>query len=109
MLWITGPEPKSLSTPELEYLSAVALGRSPGRRRLEHRHGFSVGGHLLTSRFAGIRLAIQFLRIARRSAYLAQACYFDLELATPGGHLQHVSHANLTRRLGGLPVRDDPA
>lgn len=100
---------RSSPSTKLYDSSAVALRRSTFGENLELPRGLSFCRYFHSHVFARLGLAIQFLRFRRRSAHIAQAQHFDFKLATVISNAQHISDANLARRLRNLPIRMDPA
>src|ERR1051326_5428597 len=99
----------SAPAPELDNFPAIAFGRPPGWYGLELAHRFALLCRLQAQRAAFFRLAIERLGHRCRAAHLAEQQDLHMEVAAVIRYPQHVSHPDFTRRLGGLPVRLDPA
>lgn len=99
----------SRSAAKLNDFAAIAFRWSAFRQRREILHRFSLVRQFLPQFTAGLRLAIKPLGNRSRTTHFTQQQNLHLKVAAFGCHSQQVADADLTRRLGRLPVRLDPA
>ena len=96
----------NLSPPaELNNPLSVALRRTPRRQHFPVSRCSPFGRSLQPHLFALFRLAIQLLRLRRRTPHVTHPQNFYLELATLDCDSQHVAYSYFARRFCGLPVR----
>jgi len=94
---------------EAQDAAAIALGRPGDGSRVEMHHGFALGCGPLTGFAAGHRFLIERLGNGCGTADVTELEDFDLEVATLGPYLQHVTNLNFACRLHGLPPRLNPS
>jgi hypothetical protein len=100
---------RSTSAAELYYLSAVALRWPSGWHGVKLHGSFALGCGFQSRFFAFFGFAVKRLRHRRWPAYFAEQQNVYLKVAAIVSDLQLVAHMDLARRLGGLPIRLNPA
>ena len=89
--------------------TAVAFGWAFGWRVVSHgAEELAFFCSSSASLFAFVGFAVEGLGDGGRAALLAEGEDLDVELAAFVFDVQQIADANLTRRLGGLAVREDP-
>src|ERR1700751_3965216 len=97
----------SHSAPKTNDVQPIAFRRPPFWKSFELPHRLPFSGYFFAQFAAFLSFAVECLRHGSRSPHFAEKQYLHLKIAAVIGDAQPIAHPDFTRRLGGLPVRED--